>query len=137
MSSVHQLPRKKFLENLRGHVHQEDRVVTLVVGEVRRWASEGREIPYVDDLTFVDFEHLNQTTIAKVRPDVVLSPLLSDAFDAYQIVRFLASFGYVGRYRALAQYLPDMAMIRSEIRKAAPNIDFEIVMMPTPLRLVG
>ncbi|MCK0119921.1 hypothetical protein MWU61_05190 [Loktanella sp. F6476L] len=131
--SAQQLPRKKFLENLRDRVIGEDRAVTLVVGDVVKWTTEGRTMPYVEDLTYVDFDQLSEDTIATIRPDVVLSPLVTDGFDAYQVTRFLASAAYKGRYRAISQTLPNLTMIRNEIRAVGPAIDFDIVIMPPTL----
>lgn len=131
--SAQQLPRKKFLENLRDRVIGEDRAVTLVVGDVVRWTTEGRTMPYVEDLTYVDFDQLSEDTITTIRPDVVLSPLVTDGFDAYQVTRFLASVAYEGRYRAISQVLPNLQMIRNEIRAVGPAIDFDIVIMPPTL----
>jgi hypothetical protein len=135
--SVHQVPRMKFLENLRETVLGGDRVVTLVIGEIARWVHEGRTMPDVEDLTYVDFDELTEETLKCVSPDVVLSPLLTNAFDSYQIVGLLASLGYRGRYRALAQKMPNFEMIKAEVRSAGPAIDFDIVIMPPNLASVA
>jgi hypothetical protein len=128
-----QLRRSISLKDLRGSVLGDERAVTLVVGEIGRWASEGRTMPDVQDLTYIDFSELDQSTLDALQPDVVLSPLVTDAFDAFQIVRYLDSFGYKGRYRAVAPQLPNVAMVKNEINSAAPSIDFDIVVMPPKL----
>jgi hypothetical protein len=134
--SAQQLPRKKVLENLRGHVLGDDRVVTLVVGEIVKWTAQGRTMPDAQDHTYVDFEDLTVETIEAIQPDVIVSPLVTENFDAYQVARQLASILFHGRYRAIAPHLPNIDMIRREISSAAPKIDFEIVVMPPKLVLV-
>lgn len=131
--SAQQLPRRKFLENLRTRVVGNEKAVTLVIGEIARWSLQGRTMPDVTDLTYVDFKELSPETVAHVEPDVILSPLVTDAFDAFQIAKYLESFGYRGRYRAVAPHLPNIAMVREEIKAAAPDIDFDIVVMPPTL----
>lgn len=131
--SAQQLPRKKFLENLRGRVLGKDRAVTLVVGEIVRWANEGRKVPSVQDLDYIDFEDLTAEKIEAIQPDVILSPLVTDTFDAYQIARYLVSLNFTGRYRAIAPHLPNLSMITLEINAVAPELDFAIVVMPPTL----
>lgn len=131
--SAQQLPRKKFLENLRGRVLGKDGTVTLVIGEITRWSTEGRNVPYVQDLNYVDYDDLSEETINDIKPSVVLSPLVTDSFDAHQIARYLVSIGYTGRYRAIAPHLPNLSMIKLEISAVAPQLDFDIVVMPPTL----
>ena len=103
------------------------------MGEIARWSAEGKIIPEVDALTYVEFDDLDKSIIAEMQPDVILSPLVAAAFDAFQIIRHLKESGFRGRYRAVSPSLPNLAMIKEEIVSAAPEIDFDIVVMPPKL----
>lgn len=131
--SAQQLPRKRFLRNLRNRVIGQEAAVTLVVGDIARWMADGRSVPDVRDVTYVEFENFSSQTLSNIRPDVVLSPLVTDSFDAFQVCEVLADYGFAGRYRAVAPSMPNLSMIRSEITTAAPDIDFDIVTMPPTL----
>jgi hypothetical protein len=131
--SAQQRPYKRFLEALRAQELSNQKAVTLVIGEISRWSMQGRTVPEVPDLTYVDFNELSSETVTTVEPDVIFSPLVTNAFDAFQVVRYLDSFGYCGRYRAVATHLPNLTMVREEIKAEAPAVDFDIVMMPPAL----
>ena len=131
--SAQQLPRKPFLQIPRGRLPGDEHAVTLVVGEIARWTSDGRIIPDVRDLTYVEFEELSANVLETIRPDVILSPLVLDSFDAFQVMNLLTKWGYEGRYRAVSQHLPNLPMICREIKAEGPYVDFDIVIMPPTL----
>lgn len=60
---------------------------------------------------------------------MVLSPLVADGFDVIDIAIRLAELKYTGRYRAIAEDLPNGNMIRKEVRAHAPDLDFDLLMM--------
>lgn len=131
--SAQQLPRKRFLQNLRGRVLGDENAVTLVVGDIARWASDGRTMPDVRELTYAEFSDFSPSLLEMTKPDVILSPLVTETFDAFQVISVLDASEFTGRYRAISQHLPNLAMIRQEIKSNAPTVDFEIVVMPPTL----
>jgi len=46
----------------------------------------------------------------------------------------LIELRYQGRYRAIAEDLPDADLIRKEVQTFAPQLDFDLLLMP---RLAG
>ena len=131
-----QLPQKQFLDTLRHHVLGDDQPVTLVVGDVAQWKAQGRSVPEIEDIDYLEFDEFSEDALQAQQPDVVLSPLVTDVFDAFQVISVLAMAQFKGRYRAVAPRLPNIEMIRGEVQAQAPEIDFDIVVMPPKLMSV-
>lgn len=68
-------------------------------------------------------------------PDLLVSPLIGDGFDAVELARNLVQWGFAGRYIAVAERLPDGGLIRREVQKAAPRLDFTLILLDGPNRL--
>ncbi len=81
------------------------------------------------DLVVLRFHDISAASLALHEPDVILSPLVSDAFDCIDLAHALAEAGFRGRYRAVAAHIPDPALVRREIRACAPGIDFDIILI--------
>ncbi len=103
---------------------------TLVVGDIRRWTARGQGLPEVDGLRFIDLDELSDSLLRDMQPDLILSPLIEDAYGALEVAGILQDLNFKGRYRAVAEALPNIAMIRSEIARAAPDIDFDLIGLP-------
>ena len=103
---------------------------TLIIGDLPRWQAEGRDIGAFDGVQFLSFDDLTQQTLTGAPPAIILSPLVADDFDAFDVAAKLADFGYHGRYRAITALLADVQVIKSEICHIAPDLDFDIL----PLR---
>lgn len=78
---------------------------------------------------FACFSELNIPLLESVAPDMVVSALIGDGFDAIDVARRLACLGYRGPYRALSQPLPRPGLVRAEVRAAAPDLDFDLVVV--------
>ena len=103
---------------------------TLVVGDVSRWKSEGRNMPQLCGVQFIGLGDLTETTLCATHPAIILSPLVADDFDVLDVAQRLASLGFLGRYRAISEGLFDPELIREEVRSFAPQLDFDLVVMP-------
>jgi hypothetical protein len=68
-------------------------------------------------------------------PALVLSPLLTPAFDALDLARLLTQCGYRGRYLALVDRLPSANLIRREVEAQSPSLNFDVIVLDgsTPL----
>ncbi len=107
----------------------------LVVGNLKRWKAEGRLTNRLDDFHFIDFDALNEKTLLDFAPDIILSPLFGDTFDALDIALRLQELGFKGRYRSVADQIPKGDAIRADIAIHAPDIDFDVLLLTssTPL----
>lgn len=103
--------------------------VMLVVGDLGGWRRAGRQLPSLSGFHFVGFADVTVDTLGRIRPDVILSALVTAEFDAMDLARRLADIRFAGRYRALAMSLPNPEVIRSEIAGAAEGLDFDLFLI--------
>lgn len=64
------------------------------------------------------------------KSDIILSPLVSEDFDAVDVAGVLSALAYDGPYRAVTDTLPVPAIISREVRNHAPYLDFDLVVLP-------
>jgi hypothetical protein len=87
--------------------------------------SQGR----ANALTLVQFNEISPESLARWQPDLVLSPLVGNGFDCFDLAEVLARAGFRGRYRAAVDTLPDPAVVRREIAAQFPGLDFDLLMI--------
>ncbi|WP_444451599.1 hypothetical protein ACTTAI_11120 [Rhodobacter capsulatus] len=68
--------------------------------------------------------------LARVMPDVVLSPLFSPGHDILDLARLLDRLGYQGPLRAYSPPLPNTAIVCAEVRQIWGPRDFDILEVP-------
>lgn len=103
---------------------------TLVIGNLARWKSQGRITVASTEFRFAEFSELTPEILQTFAPDIVLSPLMGDDFDVLDIAVKLLDLGFEGRYRVISDDLPNMGMIKKEVRHHAPGLDFDLLTMP-------
>ena len=128
--------------NLRRHTDQRplagegtenaQRPLILAVGDLEAWSTTGRALPMDSYITYADFVEVTDALLANLRPDVVLSPLLSGRFDCIDLAQLLLRLGFTGRYRAMTPPLPNPDIVRREIRSLCPGLDFDLLMISEP-----
>jgi len=103
---------------------------TLVVGDLVRWKELGHEIPEIDGFFFVDFDDVTYQTLEKIKPQVILSPLLGRTFDAVEVARRLEAMDYRGCYRVVTDGVPEPDVVKREVSAIAPKLDFAVLLLP-------
>lgn len=103
---------------------------TLVVGDISRWTKMGHRLPEVEGLMFINLEDLTINLLSDFQPDLILSPLMQYDYDATEVAQKLSRLGFQGRYRAVADGLPNSDVVTREVRSIAPDIDFELIALP-------
>lgn len=103
---------------------------TIVIGDVARWQAQGMNVAPLDGLDFIAIDALNAEIIAQIAPETILSPLIADTFDAYEVAALLADCAYPGRYCVISDPLPDPDAIIAEVAARAPDIWFDIFIVP-------
>jgi hypothetical protein len=103
----------------------------LAVGDIDEWRRHGGDLPADSRLAFTDFRSVTAELFQVMAPTLVLSPLLARGFDCIDLAQVLHAMGYRGRYRAVADLLPDPGMIRREIATICPGLDFDVIVMPS------
>jgi hypothetical protein len=101
----------------------------LVIGQLRLSGGEGPATLRQQGYRFACLAELDAPLLQATRPDMVVSALIGDRFDAVDVARRLVELGYEGPYRALSTPLPKPALVRSEVRSAAPGLDFDLVIV--------
>ena len=109
----------------------------LVIGHLRMTGDEGPEILRRQGYRFACFSDLDGPLLQAVHPDMIVSALIGDHFDAVDVARRLSELGYCGPYRALSTPLPRPAIVMSEVRSAAPGLDFDLVIVSKDPDLPG
>ena len=69
------------------------------------------------------------TLVGPAAPILVLSRLVTPEFDALDLARMLLQYGYLGRYLALVDRLPDAKLIRREVAAQSPGINFDVIIL--------
>ena len=105
----------------------------LVMGSIERWHAEGRPTHDIEGFAFRNLASVNEDILRELDPDIILSPLFGDDFDAFDVAATLAEFGYQKRYRVIADPIPNADLIRNEIRELAPALDFDLLIISQPL----
>jgi len=85
--------------------------------------------PAADQPAVLGIAEITPETLAELNPDVVLSQLVDDGFDCHDVARALVSAGFTGQYRAVVGYVPDPDLVRREVARSCPGLDFDVVML--------
>lgn len=80
-----------------------------------------------ENIAFATLAAVDAGLLDRIRPDVVLAPLMTPAFDVLDLARLLSALGYRGQLRAVTPGIPDPRLVRREIAAACPGLDFELV----------
>lgn len=65
---------------------------------------------------------LGDECLMKYRPELIVTPLFSERFDAVDVAETLAFAGYYGELWAIGPALPNPRLIERELRDVAQNI---------------
>lgn len=80
-----------------------------------------------DNIAFATLAAVDAALLERIRPAVVLAPLMTPAFDVLDLARLLSALGYRGQLRAVTPGIPDPHLVRREIAAACPGLNFELV----------
>ena len=103
------------------------RVAILAVGDTEAWLRKKRPVPPGGRIILASFSDLSHDLLARIRPALVVSPLLARDFDCIDLAQMLHALGYGGRYRVISDHLPDPRIVLAEIRSQCPGLDFDVL----------
>ncbi|MGO4854853.1 hypothetical protein [Phaeovulum sp. W22_SRMD_FR3] len=78
-------------------------------------------------VTLITFAELDRFVLERYHPDVVLAPLMTARYDILDVLQRLHELKFRGSLRAIAPTMPNLMMIRSELRAKARGLDFEVL----------
>lgn len=102
----------------------------LALGDVGLWRRVGSGVPESDEMCLSDIDQLTAGTLAKINPDLVLSPVVTARFDCLDVAHVLIALGYSRSYRAVARSLPNPLIVTREVKSSCPDLDFDILLFP-------
>lgn len=106
----------------------------LVVGQAAKWEALSGAAPDGQELRFAGFGELTAALVRRLRPAMVVAPLVGPDFDAVDVAHLLAAAGFRGRLIVTAPTLPDVELIRQEIKGADGEFEVEIIVLaPRPI----
>ena len=105
----------------------------LVVGDITRWNGAGRETIAFSDFVFCNIAGLRSNLLHDLNPDIVLSPLIADDFDVIEVAIILRHLDFSGVYRVISTDIPKPTIILSEVKKVAPDLNFDLLVLPPEL----
>lgn len=79
------------------------------------------------DHRFTTFTAFERTDYETYDPHIVIGPLIGEGFDAFEIAQFLQSRDFTGTLMIFAPRLPKPELVRSELSKAFPDLDIDVV----------
>lgn len=99
----------------------------LAVGDVRQWIAEGRALPNDSQIAFAEFHEITTELMDALTPDIVMSSVMTRAFDCLDLAQALQETGFRGRFRVVAPELPNPKVIQAEIRAICPALDVAFI----------
>lgn len=75
-----------------------------------------------DDVPVVRLSDLDDTLLDKLRPSIIVTPLVSIAFDALDVAETLYCAGFTGELVVMAANLPHPHVVERELRDTAPGL---------------
>lgn len=99
----------------------------MIIGDLRRWSANGRDLPVLNGLNYVDVDDLASALALDPAPEIILSAMFVRDIDAFEIAERLDGAGFAGRYRVVADNIADPALVTAEVAESAPGLDFDIV----------
>lgn len=75
---------------------------------------------------------LDEITLDKIRPTLVISPLFSSTCDAVDVAELLSLFGYTGSFWAVSPKVPNPGLVEREMSDFAYGMNFRLLMYEQP-----
>lgn len=101
-----------------------------MLGDQRAWDKVDQKLPDINGFKFIDIEDLDADMLIKFPAQIVLSTLSARDRDVIEIAQMLSDFGFKGRYRAIADGIPNTELIVKEVAAVASELDFEVLNLP-------
>ncbi|MFO8126342.1 hypothetical protein [Yoonia sp.] len=102
----------------------------LVIGDLARWQAQGRPTTAFDRCSFTEFGDFDDDMLHRIQPEFIFSPLIGADFDAIEVAERLQELRFAGRYRVITEDMPNTNMVRAEVHAHAPDIDFDLLIVP-------
>lgn len=105
--------------------------VTLMIADVKQFRLLNRHFPQRTGVFCLGFKALSNDFFTSLQPNMVVSPAISTQFDCIDVARLLDQASYTGSFRVVCGDLPNPEMIRREVSRHFPLLDFDIIVENT------
>jgi hypothetical protein len=85
-------------------------------------------LPAARSIAGAAFEDLTPALLGKLRPEIVLTPLIGCCFDAIDVAQNLSRMGYENSLIVIAEALPVPALVETEVKAVARDIDVSVAL---------
>ena len=99
----------------------------LVVEPGSFLADLARDIPHSGAMVLCHYARLSRALISRVTPDCVVAPLLSPAFDIFDLIRLLEETNYASDLLAVTPPLPNGRMVLRELRSGSRQMRLRLL----------
>lgn len=99
----------------------------LLVGDVSFWKNSNQNFAKDAHIAFADFKDIGSDLLDVLKPDIVLSPLMTPSFDCLELAEKLCQLGFSGSYKIYSEALPNISMVSKELQNICPNLQVEIL----------
>lgn len=101
--------------------------VTLMIADAKQFRLLNRHFPQRTGVFCLEFKALSEDFFTSLQPNTVVSPAISTQFDCIDVARLLDQASYTGAFRVVCGDLPNPEMIRREVSRHFPQLDFDII----------
>lgn len=70
---------------------------------------------------------LSETMLRNVKPDLIISPLITPEWDVVDLGLHLQSLGYTGKFFALTKPLPRAELVLREVSAVCPRLKIQLL----------
>lgn len=106
-------------------------LVVLAVGDVFQWHEASNSLPENAQITFADFSDVTADFLDMLKPQVIISCLVSQHFDFIDLGQTLQAVNFQGCFRIIAPKLPNPSVVVSEAQSMCPKLNIDFVFDPT------
>ncbi|MEM9854782.1 MAG: hypothetical protein AAF841_10070 [Pseudomonadota bacterium] len=79
-------------------------------------------------VALVGYDDVTHALLDALQPDVIYSPLLTARFDTADLALKLQTLGFKGHYCAVVKSVPLPHIIKDEVRRMAPAVNYDLLM---------
>lgn len=84
-------------------------------------------LPPDSNLCFAGMNALQNMVLRQISASVIVSPLATSDFDAYEVASLLQDIEFSGTYRVLSPKIPKRSLVLDELQDAAPDVDIDVL----------
>ncbi len=102
----------------------------LAVGMPKSYDYLRHHMPQDSEVSCVGFGALSPEFLEDLQVDCILCPLFTHDFDCIELTERLHRHGFEGGVRAVTAYVPRADIVRKDVVRTYPGVNFDILQLP-------